>query len=164
MSAQIKPIPDGFHSITPYLTVKGAAAALDFYKRAFGATERFRMGGPDGLIGHAEIVIGDSIIMLADEIPSCGNQSPQSLHGTPVSLLLYVEDVDASFKRATDAGATIKQPLENKFYGERAGCVVDPFGHLWTLMTHIEDVTPAEMAKRMAACTAQMASGQPKGG
>lgn len=164
MSTKIKPIPDGFHSITPYLTVTGGAAALDFYKRAFGAQERFRMGGPDGLIGHAEIVIGDSIIMLADEMPACGNQSPQTLRGTPVSLLLYVEDVDASFKRATDAGAIVKQPLENKFYGERAGCVVDPFGHLWTLMTHIEDVSPEEMEKRMAAFTAQMDSGQPKGG
>ncbi len=164
MNATIKPIPDGFHSITPYLTVKGGAAAIDFYKRAFGAQERFRLGGADGLIGHAEIVIGNSIVMLADEIPVCGNQSPQSLNGTPVAMLLYVEDVDAAFKRATDAGAIVKQPLENKFYGERAGSVADPFGHLWTLMTHIEDVSVEEVEKRMAEFTAKMASGQPKGG
>ena len=161
MNAKVKPIPDGFHSITPYLTVKGGAAALEFYKRAFGARERFRMPGPDGkTIGHAEIVIGDSIIMLADEFPQCGNQSPQALKGTPVSLLLYVEDVDSAFKRAVEAGATVRQPLENKFYGERAGCVSDPFGHLWTLMTHIEDVSPKEMQKRMAEFHAKMMPGQ----
>lgn len=164
MNSTIKPIPDGFHSITPYLTVKGGAAAIDFYKRAFGAQERFRLGGADGLIGHAEIVIGNSIVMLADEIPVCGNQSPQSLNGTPVAMLLYVEDVDAAFKRATDAGAIVKQPLENKFYGERAGSVADPFGHLWTLMTHIEDVSVQEVEKRMAEFTVKMASGQAKGG
>lgn len=158
MNAKVKPIPDGFHTLTPYLTVKGAAQAIDFYKRAFGARERFRMPGPDGkTLGHAEVTIGDSILMLADEFPGCG-QSPQALHGTPVSLLLYVSDVDAAFQRAVAAGATVKQPVENKFYGERAGCLVDPFGHIWTLMTHIEDVPPQEMKKRMDEFTAKMAA------
>src|SRR5205823_1442101 len=115
------------------------------------------MPGPDGkTIGHAEIVIGDSIIMLADEFPQCGNKSPQTLSGTSVSMLLYVEDVDAAFQRATEAGAKVLQPVENKFYGERAGCVADPFGHQWTLMTHVEDVPPDEMNKRMAEFYAKM--------
>jgi len=158
MNAKVKPIPDGFHTLTPYLTVKGAAQAIDFYKRAFGAKERFRMTGPDGKsIGHAEITIGDSILMLADEMPGF-SQSPQELQGTSVSLLLYVKDVDAAFQRAVQAGATVKQPVENKFYGERAGCLADPFGHLWTLMTHIEDVPPPEMKKRMDAFRAKMAA------
>jgi PhnB protein len=161
MSTKVKPIPDEFHTITPYLTVKGAAQAIDFYKRAFGATERFRFAGPDGkTIGHAEIVIGDSILMMADESPSMGNRSPQSFGGTPVSLLIYLEDVDAAYKRAIDAGAKVKMPVEDKFYGERAGCLEDPFGHQWTLMTHIEDVTPDELRKRMDAFTAKMKSGK----
>src|SRR5882672_6167902 len=118
MKTNVKPIPDEFHSITAYLTVKGGSQAIDFYKRAFGATERFRMLGPDGQsIGHAEVIIGDSIVMLADESPQFGNKSPKSLNGTPVSLLLYVENVDAAFKRAIDAGGTILQPVEDKFYG-----------------------------------------------
>src|SRR5581483_8020018 len=163
MSTKVKPIPDEFHSLTPYLTVKGGAQAIDFYKRAFGAVERFRFPGPDGkTIGHAEIKIGDSILMLADESPMMGNRSPQSFGGTPVSLLLYVTDVDAAFKRAVDAGAKVKMPLENKFYGERAGSLEDPFGHLWTLMMHIEDVSPQEMQKRLDDFTAKMAkSGKP---
>ena len=161
MNAKVKPIPDGFHTLTPYLTVKGGAQAIDFYQRAFGAIERFRMAGPDGkTLGHAEVVIGDSILMLSDEYPGFG-QSPQTLNGTPVSLLLYVTDVDAAFKRAVEAGATVKQPVENKFYGERAGCVADPFGHLWTLMTHIENVPPQEMKKRMDECNAKMAAAKP---
>jgi len=158
MNANVKPIPDGFHTLTPYLTVKGGAEAIDFYTRAFGAKERFRMTGPDGKsLGHAEITIGDSILMLADGAPGF-SQSPQELHGTTVSLLLYVKDVDAAFQRAVEAGATVKQPVENKFYGERAGCVMDPFGHLWTLMTHIEDVPPQEMKKRMDEFCAKMAA------
>jgi len=159
MQTNVKPIPDEFHSITPYLTVKGGAQAIDFYKRAFGATERFRMAGPDGeSIGHAEVVIGDSIIMLADESPQFGNKSAKSLGGTPVSLLLYVENVDTAFKRAIDAGGTILQPVEDKFYGERAGCMIDPFGHHWTLMTHIEDLSMEELNKRMAEFSAKMAA------
>ena len=121
MNMNVKPIPEGFHTITPYLTIKGAADAIEFYKRAFGAKERFRMPGPDGkTVGHAEIVIGNSIVMLADEFPQC-NQSPQTLKGTPVGFEVYVEDVDAAFERAVGAGETVKQNLENKFYGERAG-------------------------------------------
>jgi PhnB protein len=159
MNPNVKPIPDGFHTLTPYLIIKGAAEAIDFYKRAFGATERFRMAGADGKsIGHAEILFGDSIVMLADESPQMSHLSPQSLKGTPVSFLLYVTDVDAAFKRAVEAGASVKQPLENKFYGERAGSVVDPFGHHWTLMTHVEDVTPEEMDKRLKAEYAKMAA------
>jgi PhnB protein len=161
MNTNVKPIPDGFHTLTPYLIIKGAAEAMDFYQRAFGATERFRMAGADGkTIGHAEMLVGDSILMLADESPQLGHLSPQSLKGTPVSFLLYVTDVDAAFKRAVDAGATVKQPLENKFYGERAGTLVDPFGHNWTLMTHVEDVTPEEMDKRLKAEYAKMAASQ----
>ncbi len=158
MNAKVKPIPDGFHTLTPYLTVKGAAQAIDFYKRAFGAKERFHMPGPDGkTLGHAEVTIGNSILMLADEFPGCG-QSPQTLHGTAVSLLIYLADVDAAFQRAVAAGTTVKQPLENKFYGERAGTLVDPFGHVWTLMTHIEDVPPQEMKKRMDEACSKMAA------
>ncbi len=155
MSTKVKPIPDGHHTVTPNLTVKGAAAAIDFYKRAFGAKEQFRMAMPDGNIGHAQILIGDSILMLADEFPHW-SKSPQSLNGTPVTLVVYVEDVDAVFSRAVDAGATVKLPVENKFYGDRSGCVVDPFGHLWMLMTHVEDVPPQEMKKRMEEFCSKM--------
>jgi len=158
MSNKVKPIPDGFHTLTPYLAVKGGAEAIDFYKRAFGAVERFRMPGPDGKsIAHAEIVIGNSIVMLADESPQMGNLSPQTLKGSPVGILMYVEDVDTAFKRAVAAGATIKEPLEDKFYGERAGSLVDPFGHRWTLMMHIEDVTSEEVQKRMVELCGKMA-------
>ncbi len=151
MASKIKPIPDGFHSITPYLIVKGAAQAIEFYQKAFGAKERFRLPGPGGkTIGHAEIQIGDSIIMLADEFPQMGHRSPKSLKGTPVSLLFYVKDVDTAFERAIKAGGKVDQPVEDKFYGERAGSIIDPFGHLWTLMTHIEDVTTDEVMRRMA--------------
>jgi len=162
MSNKVKPIPDEFHTLTPYLYVRGGAEAIDFYKRAFGAVERFRLPGPDGkTIAHAEIVIGDSIVMLGDESPQMGNLSPQAFKGSPVGMLMYVEDVDAAFKRAVAAGATVKFPVENKFYGERSGCVVDPFGHLWTLMTHIEDVTTEEVQKRMVELFGKM--GQKKG-
>jgi PhnB protein len=157
MKTNVKPIPDGFHSVTPYLTVKNGAAAIEFYKRAFGATERFRMCGADGKsIGHAEITIGNSIVMLADESPQAGNKSPQTLGATPVSLLIYVEDVDSAYKRAVEAGATVLRPVQNQFYGERSGCLTDPFGHMWTLMTHIEDVSPEELNKRMADFCAKM--------
>ena len=150
MSKKIKPIPDGFHSITPYLIVKGGAKAIGFYEKAFGAKERFRLPGPGGKgVGHAELLIGDSIVMLADEFPKMGHRSPKAYKGTPVSLLLYVKDVDAAFERATKAGAKVDQPVENRFYGERAGSVIDPFGHQWTLMTHIEDVSVKEVERRM---------------
>ena len=158
MNTKVKPIPEGFHTVTPYLHIRGASSAVDFYRRAFGAQERFRMPGPDGkTVGHAELVIGDSIVMLADEFPQCGNQSPQALQGPSVGLALYVEDVDATFKRAVEAGATIKYPLENKFYGDRSATVIDPFGHIWTIMTHVEDVSPEETQRRLGAEYAKMA-------
>ena len=151
MKNSVKPIPDGFHTATPYLTVKGATAAIDFYKRAFGATELFRMPGPDGKIMHAEITIGNSRIMLADECAANATQAPTSLNGTAIGIFLYVEDVDASYKQAIKAGAKETQPVQDMFWGDRFGKLTDPFGHKWMLATHKEDVTPAEMEKRMGA-------------
>jgi PhnB protein len=147
---KVKPIPEGYHTATPYLIVDGAAKALDFYKQAFGAEELFRMER-DGKVGHAEIQIGDSRIMLADEHVPMGARSPRTIGGTPVSLMLYVDDSDAWMARAEQAGARITQPLEDKFYGDRTGTVEDPFGHQWHLATHKEDVSPEEMERRMAA-------------
>jgi PhnB protein len=147
----VKPIPDGYHSVTPYLIVDGAARALDFYKRAFGAEETFRMPGPDGRIGHAEMRVGDSMIMLADQHPEAGAKGPKSYGGSPVSLMVYVENVDKVFAQAVSAGATVERPLANQFYGDRTGGIVDPFGHKWYLATHIEDVAPAEMERRAKA-------------
>jgi len=147
----VKPIPEGYHSITPYLVVRGAAKALDFYKQAFGAKELFRMPGPGGVIMHAEIKIGDSPIMLADEAPERGATSPQSINGTAVGLMLYVPDVDAKFKQAIAAGGKEVMPVKDQFYGDRSGTLTDPFGHKWTLGTHKEDVSAEEMQKRMAA-------------
>jgi PhnB protein len=143
-----KSIPEGYHSVTPYLIVKGGAEAIQFYKRAFGAVEQMRMASPDGRIGHAEIKIGDSVIMLADEHPEMGHHSPQSLGGAGVSLMVYVDHVDAVFKQAVASGAKELQPLKNQFYGNRSGTLEDPFGHRWTLATHIEDVAPDEMRRR----------------
>jgi PhnB protein len=143
-----KAIPDGYHTATPYLIIKGAAKAIEFYKRAFGAQEIFRMAAPDGSIGHAEIRIGDSQIMLADEVPNMGHKGPHALGGTPVSLLLYVPDVDKMFASALAAGATVQRALQNQFYGDRSGTLKDPFGHVWTIATHIEDVPPDEMNRR----------------
>ena len=151
MTTKTKPIPDGYHTATPYLIVKGAAKAIDFYQRAFGATELFRMPVPDGKIMHAEIRIGNSPIMLADEFPERKIVGPQSLGGTPIGLLLYMEDVDTMFRQAIDAGATVERPVENQFYGDRSGTLVDPFGHRWTIATHVEDVSSEEMEKRFAA-------------
>jgi PhnB protein len=145
----VKPIPDGYHSVTPYLIVKGAAKALEFYKKALGAKELVRMSGPDGSVMHAEIQIGDSPIMLADEMPGRPYRSPQSYGGTPVTIMLYVEDVDTSFNRAVAAGAKVQQAVQDHFYGDRSGTCEDPFGHVWTIGTHKEDVSPAEMKKRM---------------
>lgn len=154
---KVKPVPEGFHSVTPYLSIRGAAEALEFYKKAFGAQERVRMAGPDGkTVAHAEITIGDSIVMLSEEMPEHGNQSPASLKGTPVNFALYVQDADSVFKRAVAGGATVLMPIADQFYGDRAGCVRDPFGHKWTIMTHIEDVSPEEMKKRLAAECAKM--------
>jgi PhnB protein len=147
----VRPVPEGYHTATPYLIIKGAARALDFYKKAFGAVELMRMDGPNGKIGHAEIKIGDSPIMLADEFPDMGFRSPQSLGGTPVSLCLYVEDVDTRFTQAVAAGATVMRPVKDQFYGDRSGTLTDPFGHVWTIATHKEDVTPEEMSRRAEA-------------
>jgi PhnB protein len=144
----VKPIPEGYHSVTPYLIVSGGAEAIEFYQKAFGAVELFRMAAPDGRIGHAEIKIGDSPVMLADEFSEMGHKSPRTLGGSPVSLLIYVEDVDAVFNQAVAAGAAVKEPLQDKFYGDRMGSVTDPFGHIWHLGTHKEDVSPDEMERR----------------
>ncbi|HEY2456819.1 MAG TPA: VOC family protein [Candidatus Acidoferrum sp.] len=151
MTNKVKPIPEGYHTATPYLIVTGAAKAIEFYKSAFGADEIMRMPQPDGRIGHAEIKIGDSTIMLADEFPEMGARSPQSLGGSPVSILLYVEDVDTVFAQAVAAGAKVQRPLADQFYGDRTGGVTDPFGHVWYIATHTEDVSEEEMKKRAAA-------------
>ena len=145
------PVPDGYRTATPYLIVKGAAEAIDFYKRAFGATEMLRMADPQGRVGHAEIKIGDSVIMLADEHPAMGYRGPRSLGGSSVSILLYLEDVDAVFERAVKAGAKARRPVANQFYGDRSGTLEDPFGHMWTVATHVEDVPPEEMKRRAEA-------------
>ena len=155
MPNRVKPIPEGYHAVTPYLIIKGAADAIDYYKKVFGATELFRMPSPGGRIGHAEIKIGDSAIMLADEVPEMGILSPRSLGGTAVSLLLYTEDVDAVFGRAVSNGAKVLRPIKDQFYGDRSGNLEDPFGHKWTIATHKkEDVTPEEMHRRAAAAKA----------
>jgi PhnB protein len=151
----VKPIPDGYHTATPYLIVRGAAKAIDFYQQAFGATERMRFADPSGRIGHAEITIGDSVIMLADEFPEMGFRGPESLGGSPVGILLYVEDVDAQASRATAAGAKVLRPVTDQFYGDRSGTFADPFGHTWTLATHKEDVSPEELNRRFEACAQQ---------
>jgi PhnB protein len=151
----VKPIPDGYHTVTPYLIVKDAARAIEFYKQAFGASERMRLTDPGGRVGHAEITIGDSAIMLADEFPEMGVRSPQALGGSPVSLALYVEDVDATADRAIAAGATVVRPVKDQFYGDRSGTFADPFGHVWTIATHKEDVSPDEMGKRFEAIMKQ---------
>jgi PhnB protein len=145
----VKPIPAGYHTVTPYLYVKGAAKAIDFYKSALGAEELMRFPAPDGRIAHAEIRIGDATIMLADEHPEMGVLGPQSRGGTTVGFALYVEDVDQRVAKAVAAGAKIDRPVKNQFYGDRSGTLTDPFGHQWTIATHVEDVPPAEMDRRM---------------
>ncbi len=145
----VRPIPEGYHSITPYLVISGAAKAIDWYKQAFGAQQTLRMEDPTtGKIGHAELKIGDSYIMLADEYPDMGYRSPKTLGGAGISLLLYVKDVDGTVKQAVDAGAKLDRPLQDQFYGDRTGTIQDPFGHVWTIATHIEDVSPEEMLER----------------
>ncbi|HKG97622.1 MAG TPA: VOC family protein [Pyrinomonadaceae bacterium] len=152
--ADVKPIPDGYHSITPYLVISGAAEALEYYKKAFGATELFRMEH-EGKIGHAEMKIGDSPFMLADEHPQIGQKGPKTLGGSAVGLMIYVDDCDAIYRQAIEAGATEVRPLQDQFYGDRSGTLTDPFGHVWTVATHKEDVAPEEMEKRMAAAHAR---------
>ena len=145
----VKPIPDGYSTVTPYLIVKGAANALDYYKMAFDAQEIMRMPGPDGKIAHAEIQIGSSRIMLADESLEMGHKSPLTLGGSGTGLMIYVTDVDDTFQRAVSAGGKSVQAVKNQFYGDRSGNVTDPFGHQWTIATHVEDVAPQEMKRRM---------------
>jgi PhnB protein len=146
----VNPIPDGYPRVTPYLIVDGGNAAIDFYASVLGATERMRMSGPDGKVGHAEIEIGDSVIMLADEHPEMDALGPKTVGGTPVSIHVYVEDADGAFERAIEAGAKALRAVEDKFYGDRSGSFEDPFGHHWHVATHVEDVPPDEMAKRAA--------------
>ena len=148
--AQVKPIPDGYHKVTPYLIVDGAAKAIDFYKKVFGATEKMRMPSPGGKVGHAELTLGDSMIMLADEHPEMGARAPHAGGGSGVSLMVYVPDVDATVATAVAGGAKVVRPVETQFYGDRMGTIDDPFGHRWYVATHVEDVPPAEMAKRAA--------------
>jgi PhnB protein len=147
----VKPIPDGYASVTPYLIVKDAPRAIEYYKKAFGATELMRFTDPRGRVGHAEIRLGTSLVMLADEHPEMNILGPQSLGGSAVGLLLYVEDVDAAFDRALAAGASVVKPLQDQFYGDRSGTLIDPFGHKWTLATHKEDVSAEELRRRAAA-------------
>lgn len=147
----VKPIPDGYHSVTPYLMIKGASEAIEFYKRAFGATELFRLAAPGGQIGHAEIKIGDSLIMLADPCEEGAFRNPQSLGGSSVGLHVYVADVDAQFAQAIKAGAKAVKPVQDQFYGDRSGTLEDPFGHIWFLSTHKEDVAPDEINRRAEA-------------
>jgi PhnB protein len=147
----VKPIPDGYHSVTPYLIVKGASRAIDFYKKSFGAEEIMRFPGPNNTIGHAELRIGDSVVMLADPQPQGMYSSPETYGGSPVSLMIYVPDVDKTFKQAIANGAKQTRAVENQFYGDRSGNLVDPFGHIWTVSTHVEDVSAEEVGRRMAA-------------
>lgn len=150
----VQPIPAGYHTITPYLFIKGAGQALDFYKKAFGATELMRFPGPNDTIGHAEIKIGDSIIMLADECLEMGVRGPKTIGGSSMCLMIYVEDADARFNQAVAAGAKVVRPLKDQFYGDRSGTLEDPFGHIWTIATHKEDLSPEELKKRAAAAKA----------
>ncbi len=151
--------PSGYRTITPYLAIDGAAEAIEFYKSVFGATERMRMAAPDGRIGHAEIMIGDAVIMLSDECPDMGHRGPRSFGGSPVSIHLYVADVDATVERAVAAGASLASAVEDKFYGDRMGTLADPFGHVWHIATHIEDVAPDELERRAEAAMRETAGG-----
>jgi PhnB protein len=153
----VKAIPEGYHNVTPYLYVRGAAGAIDFYKNVFGAAEIVRMAGPDGRIMHAELKIGDSVVMLADENPRMGIMSPQTIGGFSGGLHLYVENADAVIQKAVESGATPLRPIKNQFYGDRSGTLLDPFGHMWSVATHVEDVSPEEMRKRMTAAMSRAA-------
>ena len=146
----VKPIPEGYSVVMPYLCVDGASEAIEFYKAIFGAVETVRMPQPDGTVGHAELTFGDSVVMLSDEFPDMGVLSPKSIGGTPVTLNVYVDDADDVVNRAVSSGATVVQPIENRFYGDRAGQILDPWGHRWNVATHVEDVSPEEMQRRLA--------------
>ena len=158
MPAKAKKIPEGFHTLTPHLMIREAAKAIEFYKKAFGAKEVYRMPGPEGSesVLHAELLIGSSKLLLADDCPEMGRKSPTALGGSPVMIHIYVEDADSFFKKAVEAGATVTMPLENMFWGDRYGTLQDPFGHHWGVGTHLEDVSPAEMQKRAAALFEKM--------
>jgi PhnB protein len=158
VSMTTKPIPDGYHTLAPYLTVDDAAQAIEFYKRAFGASERTRMQGPDGKISHAELEIGDSVLMLSDPFPQFSTKPPAELGGSSVGIFAYVEDVDAVVQQAVGAGATVAAEVADQFWGDRFGSVIDPFGHTWLLATHVEDVPPDEMAERAKAAMAAMSA------
>jgi PhnB protein len=151
----VKSVPAGHHTVAPYLAVKDGVKALEFYKEAFGAVEAYKLVMPDGRLGHAEIRLGDSVIMLSDEFPEYGGKAPPTLGGSPVSIHVYVDDVDAFVKRAVAAGAKERRPVADQFYGDRSGQVEDPYGHLWWIATHKEDVSPEEMQKRVRAMFAQ---------
>lgn len=163
MAGKVNPIPQGYHSLTPYLVANDASRAIEFYTHAFGAKELVRMGGPGGKIGHAELKIGDSMLMISDEMPGSGSRSPQSLGGSPVSIFMYIENVDSVFNKAVQAGAKADMPPQDMFWGDRFGKLTDPFGHSWALATHIEDVAPEEMKKRAQTAMAQMAQGAGQG-
>ena len=153
-----KPIPEGYQTLTPYLAVDNATEAIEFYKRAFGAKERVRMPGPEGTIGHAELEIGDSLVMLSDPFPQSTARPPKELGGTSASVFMYVEDVDATVEQAVGAGAKVTMEVADQFWGDRFGTVSDPFGHLWSIATHVEDLTPEEIAERGKAAMAAMSS------
>ena len=151
----VNPIPDNYPRVTAYLIVDGANDAIEFYRKVLGAEERMRMGGPDGRVGHAELQFGDSVVMLADSYPEMDIRDPKTIGGTPVSMTIYVEDVDKTFAGALRAGAKEVQPVETKFYGDRAGQFEDPFGHRWSVMSRVEDVSPEEMQNRAAQFAAE---------
>jgi PhnB protein len=153
-----RPIPEGYHTVTPYLAADDAAAAIEYYQKAFGAKERVRMLAPDGRVGHAELEVGDSLVMLSDPFPQGTTRSPKELGGTSVSVFMYVEDVDAVVKKAVDAGAEVTMEVADQFWGDRFGSVKDPFGHSWSIATHVEDVPPEEIAERAKAAMAEMTS------
>jgi PhnB protein len=154
----VQPVPEGYHTVTPYLTVDDAAGAIEYYKKAFGAKERVRMEAPDGSIGHAELEIGDALVMLSDPFPQATSKTPKELGGTTAGVFLYVEDVDAVVKQAVDAGATVTMEVADQFWGDRFGSVTDPYGHLWSVATHVEDVPPEEIAERAKAAMAEMSA------
>src|SRR5688572_9206882 len=154
----VKPIPEGYHTVTPALSIERCSEAIEFYKRAFGAQERYRMPGPEGTIAHAELQIGDSVVMLSDPFPQAGARPPSELGGTSVGIFMYVEDVDAAFQQAVDAGAEVAMPVEDQFWGDRFGSLRDPYGHQWSLASHVEDVPPEEMERRSREAMAAFSS------
>ncbi len=154
----VQPVPEGYHTLIPYIAVDDAAKAIEYYKKAFGAKERSRMDGPEGTIGHAELEIGDSVVMLADPFPHASTTPPSDAGSTTVAIVMYVEDVDAVVKKAVDEGATITEEVDDKFWGDRFGTIRDPFGHVWSIGTHVEDVPPQEMAERAKSAMAAMSS------